>query len=288
MPLFDGYVAVDWSAAEEPVYETNSIWVATIIGDAGLQIVNLPTRHRAMRCIEELLDAATEEGHRLLCGFDFPFGYPAGTARALTGIASWEPVWELIASKIEDGHDNHNNRFTVAAALNARFRGEGPFWGRPANTNIPGLSSKKPPRGKWGRTLPPNRRRAEQDFPKAQEVWKLFYPGNAGSQALLGIARLNPLRDRGDVQVWPFQTLGEGRYHVLAEIYPSLIEPAPEEEFRDAGQVRAVATRLRDLDAAGTLAVRLRAPEDKKDITEDERHAVLNEEALFLDITQID
>ena len=287
MPLFDGYVAVDWSAAEEPVYGSNSIWVANIIGEADCKPINLPTRHRAMRRIEELLDAATQEGHRLLCGFDFPFGYPAGTAKALTGIPSWEPVWELIARKIDDSHDNRNNRFTVAAALNARFRGEGPFWGRHANTNIPGLPRKKP-RGEWGRTLPPNRRRAEKDFPKAQEVWKLFYPGNAGSQALLGIARLNPLQDRGDVQIWPFQTLGEGRYHVLAEIYPSLIEPAPEEEVRDAGQVRAVATQLRELDATGTLAVRLRAREERKDITEDERRAVLNEEALFLDITRVD
>ncbi len=80
------------------------------------------------------------------------------------------------------------------------------------------------------------------------------------------------------MQIWPFQTLGKGRCHVFAEIYPSLVEPAQGNGVLDARQVQAVAARLQALDAEGTLAERLRAPENMP-------AAVRNEEALFLDIT---
>ena len=49
---------------------------------------------------------------------------------------------------------------------------------------------------------------------------------------------------------------------MLAEIYPSLIEPATGPGVKDARQVRAVATALERLDADGTLARHLAAPRD--------------------------
>ena len=52
----------------------------------------------------------------------------------------------------------------------------------------------------------------------------------ASPQALTGIAALEGLRNRTGAQIWPFETLGEGCSHVLAEIYPSLIEPNPGSE----------------------------------------------------------
>ena len=125
--------------------------------------------------------------------------------------------------------------------------------------------------------LPPYRRHVERVFP-GQGVWQLYGQGAVGSQALTGIAALNRLRRRADVQVWPFETLGEGGCHVLAEIYPSLIEPCPGANVLDERQVQAVATRLGKLDEAGHLAGRLHAPEDMP-------AAVQNEEGLFLDIT---
>ena len=229
-----------------------------------------------------LLDEANRERRRLLCGFDFPFGYPEGTARTLTSQddPNWEHVWNLIEEEITDCDNNNNCRFDAAARLNGRFNGDGPFWGNGLKRDIHCLPRKKPRAG-WGENLPPNRRHVEREVRRAQEVWKLSGKGSVGSQALTGIARLNPLRDRGDVQIWPFQTLGEGRCHVLAEIYPSLIEPEPGNGVLDARQVQAVAARLQRLDAARTLADRLHAPEHMPD-------AVRNEEALFLNITWAD
>jgi precorrin-8X/cobalt-precorrin-8 methylmutase len=249
-----------------------------------LQLENPRTREDAINYIDGMLTEATERGRRLLCGFDFPFGYPAGTAQMLAdqfsreGDRNWVVVWELIAAKIDDRPNNWNNRFEAAAKLNEAFHGEGPFWGLPTGVQIEGLLPTVAQNG-WGQNLPPRRRYADYEVPRAQEVWKLFYAGSVGSQMLTGIARLERLRQRrADLLVWPFETLGTGQCHVLAEIYPSLIEPCQEHDVLDAGQVHAVATRLRELDQAGLLIGRLQAPQDMPE-------AVRVEEGLFLNIT---
>lgn len=276
MPRFNRYIAVDWSARAAPCHGPNSIWIAVVGGPGQVQFMNPRTRQEAMDLIQELLDQATRVGHRLLCGFDFAFGYPEGTAQMMTAGNNWEAVWALIAEVIVDLHDNCNNRFDAAAELNRYFDGDGPFWGNGLARDIPDLPRLRPQAG-WGDNLPPAHRHAERGVPAAQEVWKLSGIGSVGSQTLMGIKRLEGIRHRGDVQVWPFQTLGEGRHHVLAEIYPSLIPPSPGYEVRDQAQVHAVAVRLQELDANGGLAVRLRAPETMP-------ASVQIEEALFLDI----
>ena len=91
------------------------------------------------------------------------------------------------------------------------------------------------------RTCRPVADYAESEVPRAQEVWKLSGAGSVGGQALTGIPALEGLRRRTGARIWPFETLGEGRRHVLAEIYPSLIEPCPGPEVLDARQVEAVA-----------------------------------------------
>ena len=274
MKLFDGYVAVDWSANGKPKQGKDSIWIA-IRGVNGTEEPENPaTRREAVRRIERLLEKATAAGRRLLVGFDFPFGYPAGTARMLTDRDGWEAVWSRIAEVIEDDPRNANNRFDAAALLNAAFEGEGPFWGNGIQRDIPGLPRKKPPSG-WGVNLPANLRHAESEVKRAQEVWKLSGAGSVGSQALTGIAALEGLRDRAGAQVWPFETLGEGRSHVLAEIYPSLIEPNPGHEVKDARQVDAFAAALQKLDELGELKRHLRAPSQMP-------AAVREEEGLIL------
>ena len=280
--LFNGYIAVDWSAKVKPAQGRNSIWVA-VLGPGGLlQLENPRTREDATDYIDRTLTEATEEDRRFLCGFDFPFGYPSGTAQMLADHfnreddRNWAVVWELIADNIDDRPNNWNNRFKAAAALNRCFRGEGPFWGRPTNPVIPCLGT-APPRNRWGVNLPPYRRHVERMFP-GQAVWQLYGRGAVGSQALTGIAALQRrLRHRDDVEIWPFETLGNSKCHVLAEIYPSLIEPVPGYDVPDVGQVHAVAARLRELDQAGLLGGRLHAPESMP-------VAVRNEEGLFLDI----
>ena len=178
--LFDRYVAADWSASSSPARGRNSIWLAVCGSGGPVELVNPATRQEAMYHIQMLLDVATEEGGRLLCGFDFSFGYPAGTAQALVGREDWEALWMRIAEFIRDEPDNRNNRFETAAQLNRAFAGEGPFWGGHQSWNMEGLSHKRP-QGGWENNLPPNLRYAEtalRDNPavnaKPQEVWKLW------------------------------------------------------------------------------------------------------------------
>ena len=231
-------------------------------------------REQHLDRIEALLGTATAECRRLLCGFDFSFGYPEGTARLLTGSGGWEAVWSRIAEVIKDGPNNMNNRFEAAARLNACFEGDGPFWGNGLKRDILGLPRERPLFG-WGDNLPPRFRYAESMVPRAQEVWKLSGAGSVGGQALTGIAALQGLRHRVNVQIWPFETLGEGRSHVLAEIYPSLIEPCPGDEVLDARQVKAVVEVLQELDSSGGLEQHLCAPCKMP-------ACVINEEGLIL------
>ena len=258
MKLFDGYVAVDWSANGRRKTGKDSIWIAGRGSCAMKEPENPATRVEAITRIEKLLKRATESGQRLLCGFDFPFGYPIGTARMLTGRDGWEAVWSRIAEVIEDRPSNANNRFCAAALLNAAFVGKGPFWGHHPKWDVPGLPRTRP--SGWGSNLPPEKRRAENEVKRAQPVWKLWGNGSVGGQALTGIAALQKLRHRVGAQVWPFETLGEGQAHVLAEIFPSLIEPAPGPAVKDARQVSSIAAAMETLDKHGALAKHLSAP----------------------------
>ena len=275
--LFDGYVAVDWSAGSKRKTGEDSIWIA--IRGWGETTEPETTRMAAVARIEALLQCATRAGRRLLCGFDFPFGYPRGTARMLTGGAGWERVWARIAELIEDHPDNANNRFEAAAALNAAVAGDGPFWGNGLKRDVPGLPRKKP--SGWEENLPPNLRHAEcavRRSPESgtpQEVWKLSGAGSVGGQALLGIAALEGLRRRAGAEVWPFQTLGEGRAHVLAEMYPSLIEPEPGSEVKDARQVRTWASAFQRVDSEGDLARHLWAAGEMPAAVREEEAAIL-------------
>ena len=251
MTLFNGYLMVDWSAAGTPRTGRDSIWLA-LHQNGETRLENPATRVAARHRIADILKAASETGDRILAGFDFPFGYPAAFSRAIGAEADWRDVWARILDEIEDGDDNSNNRFDAAARLNALFPGDGPFWGNGLARDIDGLPRKKPEG--WGNTLPTNLRYADASASGAQEVWKLSGNGSVGSQALTGIARLEALRRETGAKVWPFETFGEGRAHVFAEIFPSLVPMTfPEGQVRDATQVSTVARAFARLDRDGML-----------------------------------
>ncbi|MEL6317403.1 MAG: hypothetical protein AAFR16_07160, partial [Pseudomonadota bacterium] len=218
---------------------------------------------------------------RVLLGCDFPFGWPEGgaaaAAAALGGGASapdrapWRRLWAALAAAVDDGPDNANNRFELAARINMRaFDGAGPFWGRPHQREVRGLPARKP--HGYGARYPRERRAVEGLTPRAQPVWKLYTTGSVGGQALLGIAALERLRSApglaGRAAVWPFEALAPSaeRPILIAEIYPSLFPPDPRAPVKDAGQVRAVAERLAQAPPerlAAALAAPACAPESR-------------------------
>ena len=139
--MFDTFAMVDWSAATVPRKGRDSIWICWHAPD-GERLENPPTRHAAKTLLGEWLAAALARGERILLGFDFPFGYPAGFAARL-GLSGppWRAVWDEIGGLIDDSEDNCNNRFKVAAELNRRVSGGCfPFWGCPAGFDTPFLN----------------------------------------------------------------------------------------------------------------------------------------------------
>lgn len=258
MPLatpFDTIVIVDWSAASAPSPRTPSadaIWIA-LAGASGEQIHYCRTRADA----EQLLIAAVEREvraeRRVLLGFDFPFGYPKGFAREVTGQDGALVFWEWLEPRVSDGPDNRNDRFALAAQINRAFRGVGPFWGHPVGQSFSDLPMKGRDRAGHGMA---ERRRVEDVVPRAQPVWKLYTTGSVGSQTLMGLPMLERLRRRFGASAWPFEPV-TGRV-VLAEVYPSLIDPAVWIEqgngmIKDAAQVRLLARAFERLQDQGGL-----------------------------------
>ena len=138
-PLFDSYVMVDWSAAAVPRLGKDSIWIACFDRGGAMLLENPPTRAEATARLTELLLARPG---RVLAGFDFPHGYPAGfAARLAPEQPDWAGVWASLAARLNDRDDNGNDRFLMAGAINTQLAGEEgwPFWGCPQGRMVPSL-----------------------------------------------------------------------------------------------------------------------------------------------------
>lgn len=266
--LFQAYVMVDWSAASKPAQGADSIWIGVVKRNVRFQFVtethNPATRAEAARLVGDILADLAKKGERTLLGFDFPLGFPRGSAAALKlEGAPHEALIAWVAKEIKDKPDNTNNRFQVGAKMNRLMTGEAfPFWGAPAREAQTMLSVKRP-RDHGAGDLP-EFRYCEEVAKGASSVWKLYYQGSVGGQSLTGLPLIKRLKDeRGDrMKLWPFD-LGwkpltaadlAGVEVVAAEIYPSLLKAKPGDgEIKDQAQVRAVGEHFQALDDKGKL-----------------------------------
>jgi len=248
--MFDRVVVVDWSASSRPVRGRDSIWIAVADTASGVVTATNPaTRSSA----SGELDRVCRGAGTTLLGVDFSLGYPAGTATrlGLTGTP-WRATWNLLSDLIVDADDNTNNRFEVAAELNARLGpGPGPFWGCPPSRRSPALTSTKvgsAPLAEW-RTVERSLRHAGH---RPFSAWQLLGAGSVGSQSLVGIPRLARLdaawRAEGrHVEVWPFGSWTGGAPVpdvVIGEVWPS-VYPLPELDGRVRDEVQVVETARR-------------------------------------------
>ena len=281
--IFDRYVMVDWSAKSTPSPNKPSpdaIWIGDLAGGQ-FDSTYCKTRAEALARCRAILGSAVDENERVLIGFDFPFGFPAGFAGAarLGGADPWRALWHDLQNRIQDGPGNANNRFAVARDYNELVSDAlGPFWGCPAPHAIPPLSARSKglipfPYPTRGGTLA-KFRLTEQAIPgKVQEVWKLMGVGSVGSQALLGIPAVAQLRFDDQFarlsQVWPFETglrlpdLPPGHASIVfAEIWPGIVDGeavaslmnSPHDLIKDEAQVRLMCEWAHLRDANGQLA----------------------------------
>ncbi len=293
MALFDTHIVVDWSARSKPSPvrpSRDSIWWAAVCEGHALEPEYVRTRHEAVRRLCAFIAGELDAGRRILAGFDFPFGYPAGVAERLTGSASACALWDWLAERIEDEPDNANNRYEVAQTINGLWKGVGPFWGRPRQWSqfaaIPTTEKERTCR-------PRERRIADLRAIGAKTVWQLAYSGSVGSQVLVGLPALKRLlgdpRIGGRDAVWPFDTgLRAPDTHkaplVLAEIYPSLLRKEVgarqwDGEVLDRAQVRVNAAAFARLDRRDGLAPLFKGA---CDLNPEERRSIVEEEAWIL------
>jgi hypothetical protein len=282
MALFDAYVFVDWSGRGTPTPARpgpDAIWIGERRGRAA-RARYFRTRDDAHRHLAATLAADVAAGRRVLVGVDFVLGYPAGLARAAglagpAGAPAWRATWEHLARAVHDDASNGNDRFAVAAALNARL-GARAFWGAPPAHVGRWLAATSPGFPVATAAGPLARLRAtDLCLPGVQEPWKLLGAGSVGSQALLGIPRMNALRSDPALArataVWPFETgfappAAAGPRVVLAEAWPGVVRAEADRLIRvrglvrDAGQVLALCTWAARLDRAGALAHLLVTP----------------------------
>jgi hypothetical protein len=267
--LFSAYVIVDWSAAAKPSTGADSVWIGVLKRDVRFRMHfeshNPATRAAAEKLLGEVLDDLKKRGERALVGFDFPLGFPRGFAAALklAGEAPWEAVWTQVDRMVKDKADNTNNRFGAASEINRRLTGGPfPFWGCPPKDALTTLQPKRT-RAHGPQDLP-EFRHAELAARGSSSIWKLYYNGSVGGQALLGIPAVRRLKQaRGAaVKVWPFETGFkaltpadlQGVEAVAVEVYPSLLKVQPAAgEVKNLAQVRATAEHFARLDEAGKL-----------------------------------
>ena len=295
MPHFHTHVVVDWSARSKPSPKQksrDSIWWAVARIADGIEVEEpkyVRTRHEALDGLAHLIATELAQGRRVLVGFDFPFGYPAGVAEHLTGEASGLALWDWLAVQIEDAPDNGNNRYDAATAINDTYPGLGPFWGRPSSWNYPAIPVRASARTCQERH-PAERRICDIRATGAKTVWQLAYSGSVGSQMLLGLPALKRLVEDSRIgvraKVWPFQTglQTPETPAVIAEVYPSLLREQVRArrrkgEILDSAQVRVNAEAFARLDAGGGLAPLLAGAPC---LTAEERWVVETEEAWIL------
>ncbi|MHA6263360.1 molybdopterin guanine dinucleotide synthesis [Arenibacterium sp. CAU 1754] len=258
---FDSFVMVDWSGGNDrgPTPCADAIWACSVRGGVSDTPVYLRNRQLAETWLCNLIEAELAAGRRLCLGFDFPFGYPAGFAAALTGRDDPLILWDWFTGRIEDA-PKANNRFDIAGEINRQFGGKGPFWANALKRDIDGL-----PRTKAGYHNPfPDRRAVELLARGSFTCWQMAGAGAVGSQVMMGLPVLTRLRQRfaGQVAVWPYEPLD--RPVALVEIWPSLTVGAPPADMiKDAWQVQQVALGLSRLSASALSdRLRVKAPEE--------------------------
>ena len=267
--LFQAYVMVDWSAAAKPATGADSIWIGVLKRNVRFQLAyeahNPSTRAEAEKLLQGVLEDLKRKSERVLVGFDFPLGFPRGTASALKLEGPpWRAMLDFVAKEVKDKPSNENNRFQVGAKMNRLMTGEAfPFWGAPARDAQTMLSVKRV--RDHGPGDLPEFRLSEEAIKGPSSIWKLYYQGSVGGQALTGMPVAKRLRDaRGDrARLWPFETGWkplvaadlDGVDAVFAEIYPSLFAGRPGAGgIKDEAQVRAVCDHFNALDEKGQLS----------------------------------
>ncbi len=289
--LFDAYVIVRWSAASKAAAGADSVLIGLVRRDVRFRNTytsqSAATRAEGEKKLAAMLEDLAKRGERVLLGLDFPLGFPRGLAAGLKLAGEpWQAVWNQLDKMVKDKPDNTNNRFGVGAEINRRLTGGPfPFWGCPPRDALTTLQPKRTREHEAGDL--PELRHTEGKVKGAPSIWKLYYNGSIGGQAILGVPMVKRLKARygEELKVWPFETGWgppdlSGVRIVAAEVFTGGAETKPAAgESKDQTEIRAYAEQIAKLDDSSKLAALFAAP---KGLAEAEAEVARSEEGWIL------
>ena len=244
MPLFDEYVAIDFSGSKDPARQRNGIVLAEIDRAVGLDVQGGRfTRFEAALYLMQRVVRCHSNGKRILFGFAFRFAFPCGFWPALTGRSeTWGDVVRDLADGIpqlpaiaEKPESNAGEWVEIAnKKLSHKFQlGIGPLWG-------PGSSQIKDPHFPFTKVPFSEYRLTEQRRTGFKPIFKIGGQGAVGLQSLCGLPYLHHIKttcrqQKVPLHCWPFDGWDIGNSaQVMVEWYPALYNEAPKSHKSDA------------------------------------------------------
>lgn len=243
MPLFDVYIAVDFSGSKHPTRQRRSIAFAEWDRSLSPYIRKDFTRPGVAFYLLERIIYHNLHEKRVLCGFDFQYSFPQGLWYALTSLpetwinilqgmanggAGLPPITEEPESNARKWADIANQR--IARLLETRV---GPFWG-------PNFSQATNPNFPFQHAPFEEFRLVEKRVEGSKPIFKIGGQGAVGLQSLCGIPYLFHIRNTCSQQniplhCWPFDGWDPaGPAHVLVEWYPAIQNQGQKSDEEDA------------------------------------------------------
>lgn len=262
-PLFDLYIAADYSGAGEHDARQRTIAAYRAVGAFGLKRLYPPggrifSRDSLREAVLDQLDRADKTGRRVLFGFDHQFSWPLHLWEK-AGLASDD--WRTAVRKLAAGDGDRPpldipRRF--CRAFN-EFAREGVFRAAIADkAGRYGIPHRGPsiPEGRRFR-LTELRLRALGFSPKPADVVGGQGEGVVGGQTICGLHHIARMLDRESLSWWPYDgpDIADRRYegrHVGVEIYPAMFVP-PFVRKSDENDARYTCWGLQAADRMGWL-----------------------------------
>jgi len=243
MPLFDAYIAVDFSGSKNPARQKHSIAFAEWERSFSPHVRKNFTRLEVALYLLERIIYYNSYGKRVLCGFDFQYSFPRGFWHTITGLpetwtdilqgiakgaAGLPPITEQLESDARQWAYVANQR--IAYLLKTR---RGPFWG-------PNFSQIKDPKFPFSHATFEEFRLVEKFMKGSKPIFKIGGQGAVGLQSLCGMPYLFHIRNTCSQQnislhCWPFDGWDPANSaHLLIEWYPAIQNQGQKSDEEDA------------------------------------------------------
>ncbi len=244
MPLFDVYIAVDFSGSKDAGRQKASIVSAEAERGTSPDVQkDRFTRFEAVLYLLQRLLHHNSRGKRVLCGFDFSYSFPQGFWPSLTdrseswvdvtrdlvdGAANLPPIVEKPESNARDWAKLANRKLSHQLET-----GIGPFWG-------PNFAQPTDPKFPYTKAPFKEYRLTERRELGFKPIFKVGGQGSVGLQSICGIPYLFNIRATCEQQkvplhCWPFDGWSpEGSAHFMVEWYPALYNQGVKSHDQDA------------------------------------------------------